>query len=406
MEQPIKVLWISLNAPTERSGKAGGNTFNYYFRSFYEDGQFDVKLIAANIDNPPIYQMREGDYFILERKPGLIGKLSRLSSLESIYNPWNRNANLISNQFVRFVKDKIRELLSSEFYPKVVILEWTQCVILANIVHAMLPNAKLIASEHDVTFVGYERKTSYYKGLQKLIWNHRARWEKRIELSSLNKCDLILPHNPDNIDLIVSNGIPKKRCQWLVPFFNDMGKIIRKRGVSTDILYYGAMSRPENYLSALWFANEVLPLLKDINIRFVILGSNPTKELKELESNRVHVTGFVDSVEPYFENSLCLVAPLVLGAGIKVKILEALSSGIPVLTNSIGIEGIPAKNGADYYHCEKPMDYVEVIRDLLSGKLGLSGKEFIANNYSVKNSLKKYKRSVKNLTASSLQQEQ
>lgn len=400
MEQPIKVLWISLNAPTERSGKAGGNTFNYYFKSFYEDDRFEVKLIAANIDNPPIYKMHEGDYFILERKPGLSGKLSRLSSLESIYNPWNRNANLISNQFEGFVKAKIRELLSNEFYPEVVILEWTQCVVLADLIRKMLPHAKLVASEHDVTFVGYERKITYYRGLQRLLWIHKARWEKKIEILSLQKCDLILPHNPDNIQLLETYGIPKKQCKWLVPYYNDMSNIVHKSEGSVDVLYYGAMSRPENYLSAIWFVNEVLPLLDNTIIRFVILGSNPTKELKELESSNVHVTGFVDSVEPFFENSLCLVAPLVLGAGIKVKILEALSSGIPVLTNNIGIEGIPAKDRVDYYHCEKPSDYANVIKSLLSGEMGLSGKEFITHYYSVEKSVMEYKRSIVDLSVS------
>ena len=66
--------------------------------------------------------------------------------------------------------------------------------------------------------------------------------------------------------------------------------------------------------------------------------------------------------------SLCLAAPLVLGAGIKVKILEALASGLPVLTNEIGIEGIPAVDGRDYFFCETPKEYADRIRGLLEQK--------------------------------------
>ena len=84
-------------------------------------------------------------------------------------------------------------------------------------------------------------------------------------------------------------------------------------------------------MSALWFIDNVLPLLSDIDIRFVVLGSNPTEELKAKESARVHVTGFVDAVEPYFEKSMCLVAPLVLGAGIKVKVNADGYEVLPVI---------------------------------------------------------------------------
>ena len=157
------------------------------------------------------------------------------------------------------------------------------------------------------------------------------------------------------------------------------------------------MSRPENYLSAIWFIENVMPLLADLDIRFVVLGSNPPEELARFESERVHITGFVQSVEPFFEQSMCLVAPLVLGAGIKVKVIEALSSGIPVLTNKIGIEGIPAENRKHYLHCETPEEYSDYIHGLIMGrvseeKLCLNSKRFIEERYSIENSINNYKK--------------
>lgn len=155
-----------------------------------------------------------------------------------------------------------------------------------------------------------------------------------------------------------------------------------------DILFFGAMARPENSLSAIWFIENVLPRLTDLDIRFVILGSNPPGELKKYQSDRVYITGFVDSITPYFSQSMCLVAPLVLGAGIKIKVLEALSSGIPVLTNEIGIEGIPAKNEQEYFQCTKPEEYEAMIRCIYNKKfdekyIENKAKEFIRENFSV-----------------------
>ena len=98
------------------------------------------------------------------------------------------------------------------------------------------------------------------------------------------------------------------------------------------------------------------------------------------------ITGFVENVEPYFETALCSLVPLLLGAGIKVKVLESMSAGVPVLTNNIGIEGIPAKDGLEYLHCETADDYISAITKLagdekLRNLLSENGRKFIKETF-------------------------
>ena len=136
--------------------------------------------------------------------------------------------------------------------------------------------------------------------------------------------------------------------------------------------------------------------MNDLNIRFIVLGSKPSDELKNIKSDKVIITGFVDNIEPYFESAMCLVAPLVLGAGIKVKILESLSSGIPVLTNDIGIEGIQAVHEREYFHCTEPSEYEKYIRALYNKeideeKLEENSRQFMKKNFDIKKSLNDYK---------------
>ena len=128
------------------------------------------------------------------------------------------------------------------------------------------------------------------------------------------------------------------------------------------------MGRNENYASAIWFIKNVLYKIKDPDVRLIILGSRPHPSLQKYAGNRVVITGFVDDIRPYFQHSLCLVAPLILGAGVKIKIIESLTAGLPILTNDIGIEGIPAEDGKSYYHCNTPDDYIEKIQFLLNNK--------------------------------------
>lgn len=170
---------------------------------------------------------------------------------------------------------------------------------------------------------------------------------------------------------------------------------IYREPAGKDILFFGAMNREENYLSAIWFIENVMKKLEDTDTRFIVLGNNPPDCLKKYESERVHIVGFVENVEPYFERSVCFVAPLVLGAGIKVKVIEALSTGIPVLTNDIGIEGIHAIDGKEYLHCSDPDEYAFAIRKLLSkeiniSELELNEKNLVKREYSMESSLHNY----------------
>ncbi len=149
------------------------------------------------------------------------------------------------------------------------------------------------------------------------------------------------------------------------------------------------MSRPENYKSALWFIEKVLPMLP-ATFNFIIIGNSPAKELTNLNNPRVKITGFVHDIRPYFETALCFAAPIVMGAGIKIKILEAMSAGLSVLTNEIGIEGISAEKDKDFIYCTTPKDYAEQIEKLYADvqnnlDIGENARKFIHNNFNYDN---------------------
>ena len=129
--------------------------------------------------------------------------------------------------------------------------------------------------------------------------------------------------------------------------------------------------------------------------KYVIVGNKPSDELKKYESDNVIITGFVQDIQPYFSSAMCLAAPIQAGAGVKVKILEAMAMGVPVLTNNIGIEGIEVDDGIHYYHCETPEDYNGKIRYIIQNrdeaeKVAQNALKFINDNYNLKNSFKEY----------------
>ncbi|MBR4599387.1 MAG: glycosyltransferase, partial [Treponema sp.] len=182
--------------------------------------------------------------------------------------------------------------------------------------------------------------------------------------------------------------ISPEKIKIIAPYFDDFSNVNHSFNTK-NIIFYGAMSRPENYECCIWFIENVFNKLSS-NFTMTIIGANPHPSLLNYKSERIIITGFVKDARPYFETALCSVVPLLLGAGIKIKVLESMSAGIPVLTNAIGIEGIPAKNKVDYLHCETAQDYISSITELadnyeMQKSLSENARNFISRNFNYQN---------------------
>ena len=113
------------------------------------------------------------------------------------------------------------------------------------------------------------------------------------------------------------------------------------RGLS-DIVFVGGFPHTPNVDAAHFIADEVMPLIwRDMpDARLVLVGYAPPPDVLALAGPRVVVTGHVPAVEPYLDKAQLVLAALRYGAGVKGKIVEALRLGVPVVTTSIGAEGI------------------------------------------------------------------
>ena len=113
------------------------------------------------------------------------------------------------------------------------------------------------------------------------------------------------------------------------------------------LLFVGGFAHPPNLDAVLWFLKEVFPEIRaEESINFYVAGSKVPEELIALHNpeNGIHILGFVsdERLRELYENCRLVVVPLRYGAGVKGKVIEALYYGAPVLTTSIGAEGIPA----------------------------------------------------------------
>ncbi len=129
------------------------------------------------------------------------------------------------------------------------------------------------------------------------------------------------------------------------------------RTCTCNILFFGNLITNQNLSSIRYIIEKVLPVL-DLNgfdYHFSIAGSYDSRAERLVEKNpNTDLLGFVSSVEDLFMSHDVFLSPISFGSGIKTKILDAMAHGLPVITNDIGIEGIPAINGKECIVANEP----------------------------------------------------
>ena len=142
--------------------------------------------------------------------------------------------------------------------------------------------------------------------------------------------------------------------------------------------------------SARWVLEHVLPILKREvpEIHVYIAGRGSAQVLADIHDSAVTIAGELSSVLPYLTNATVAVVPLRFESGTRFKILEAGACGIPVVSTTLGAEGIPTTNGRDILIADTPQDFsnaiIRVIRDRqLAENLGLNLKELVTRSFSI-----------------------
>lgn len=157
------------------------------------------------------------------------------------------------------------------------------------------------------------------------------------------------------------------------------------------ILFVGSFAHPPNRLAAAFLAEELVPALRRNHPSLIceIVGRNPPAALQDTvaaSKGAVVLHGFVPELEPLFERAWLFAAPLFSGGGIKIKILEALGRGSPVLTTPIGLDGIDAPVGMAVGCASDPLGFIAECNRLLTtpqllSSWGHAGREYIAQHH-------------------------
>lgn len=161
-------------------------------------------------------------------------------------------------------------------------------------------------------------------------------------------------------------------------------------------IFTGVMDYKPNIDAVKWFISNAWPLILDQfpNSIFIIAGMNPTPTIQSLNEIRgVQVTGFVDEILPYYHQAKYFVAPFTIARGVQNKILQAFACGLPVISSSMGAEGICCKDGEHIIIANTGKEYIDAIMKLetdfeLYSRISKNALKLINEKYSWEGQLK------------------
>lgn len=247
------------------------------------------------------------------------------------------------------------------------------------------PQAKVLFCNADLHFFrelreGLERKD------QAVL--DRALAIRDEELGIMRQVDVTLSYNPIEHAVVLSHNFNNTKivtCPWVV----DIQDKIPGFADREDIAFLGGFGHPPNKSAVLFFINHVMPILRLQlpDAKFRIYGSNVPEELEKLATDDIIIEGYIENVADIYNTCRVFVAPLLTGAGIKGKVIDALAHGTPSVLTPIAAEGTQLRHGLEVMIAETAQEWADSVALLYSDaamwkKTSKAALKFAGEHYS------------------------
>jgi glycosyltransferase involved in cell wall biosynthesis len=206
---------------------------------------------------------------------------------------------------------------------------------------------------------------------------HRAAAEvewrllRRFEGQAARSSDLTLAVSADDERLLAdAAGTPLRSTVTPIGIEAQQRQPVPVRPEASSLLSVATMHYPPNAEAMRWFRDEIWPSVRAAHPTATVdvAGTRPPQDLRDwsTQDERVSVHGFVEHVEPLYERAAVCVVPLRAGSGVRVKILEALAAGVPVVSTSVGAEGLDLIPGTHLLIADEPQAFANALLTLLA----------------------------------------
>jgi glycosyltransferase involved in cell wall biosynthesis len=259
---------------------------------------------------------------------------------------------------------------------------------------------KVIFDAHNAVWTIVERMQENARWFLKPVLGIEARRVKRYEGELLKAVDHVLAVTDVDragLEEALKFAQVKENEQVapiaVIPIAVDTQQLqpIKRKTDSKSIVTLGTLHYPPNADGIRWFFMEVFPLIRQRvpDATLTIIGKNPPPDFVEhaiSHSEMIRLTGYVPELPPHLEQSALMVVPVRAGGGMRVRILEAFAYAMPVVTTTIGLEGIHARPEQDVLVADTAVDFAERVIELLEDvslqeKLSSNGRQLAETKY-------------------------
>ena len=378
-------------------------SLNHYFKELHDSYGYEIRIMCF-MESSQHYDPNDLPEYIKEitvlKDTGFAQKLGNIFVHSFLGNKWplqcslyycKKNFQIIKERVERWKPDVIfTEMIRTCVYYKA----FANCgaVTIANLDdllskrylrQAKFNNSKAsIAGTYSEKLPGIISKATQNKWVRRSVLRLEAKrcekWEcKYYELfdyvlmtSDIERDELNLKMH-SNKALTLSVGVD---CEYYRQECNAKKDMM---GIS----FLGNFAAAANTDSLELIEREVLSKLT-LDYHFYVIGNCPDQVKSKFANNdRIIFCGRVDDIREYIKSTIVFLAPIAYGTGIKTKIVEAMAMGMPVVTNSVGVEGLNVQNGLELFISDDPQELAEITMRLLNDpelrrKIGLRGQSY------------------------------
>ncbi|MDQ3239369.1 MAG: glycosyltransferase family 4 protein [bacterium] len=259
-------------------------------------------------------------------------------------------------------------------------------------------NTKLLLVEQNIEYLSYARQSVLQKNplirkfmemdIEKIKKIEKYFWSKTDLLGALSLTDKNeIEGNVKRSVLLLENGVD-------IEFFSEQ---ITTR-VNDEVLFVGSFKYFPNVDALKWLLDKIWLRIIEVNpsLNLLIVGRGADENLKKYVATKGFVIDeTVDDIRTVFQRSTVLAAPLRAGSGTKYKVLESMVSKLPVVTTTIGMEGLGCIDGKHIFIADNEEMFATAVLNVISSKrlrteIASNGHEYVASNYGWNSIVKKF----------------
>jgi len=257
------------------------------------------------------------------------------------------------------------------------------------LVRQHMPDVPIVLRQANAEYVILERNAeTTVHPIHKLVFKLQALLMKRYEKRAVTTCDGVTFIS--EVDKNCFSNLKLRNGAFVASPGVDIPPPSRKQRAPQRLLALASWKWLPNQEGLRWFLDEVWSDLHDLypDCRLDIVGGGlPPHNMIDTHPDHITYHGFVEDITPFLQESTAMIFPLFSGSGIKIKLLEAMAYGLPVVTTPLAAEGITITSGTHYLSAQSPEDYLHQIGNLLDNpelvkRIGEQARSCMQEHYS------------------------